>query len=277
MTSGPDGSVALAVPLSLASLEVLAALVLLATLPALATEGGTQPRETAVVAAASDLQPVFFELAAAFREARPGLDVTPTFGSSGNCHAQIRNGAPFDVFLSADVAYPASLVALGLADGPVFPYASGRLALVVPSTAPRPLDPPGLRLLLDAALGKVSIANPAHAPYGRAAEAALAKAGLLETLRPRLVLGENVSQAAQFVETAAAGAGIVALPLALAAERAGRLRHLALAPDAHPPFVQGGIVLGTARRRAAARAFRDFLATPEARAILARHGFDPPP
>lgn len=242
-----------------------------------ASEPESRAGVTVAVAAAADLQTVFAELREAFHAANPDVDARPTFGSSGGFHAQIRNAAPFDVFLSADTGYPESLRALGLVDGEVFVYASGRLAIVVPASASRPTDPPGIRLLAEPALGRIAIANPAHAPYGRLAESALAKAGLLDAVRARLVLGENVAQAAQFVETGAAGAGLVALPLARAAERAGRLRVAALPRDSHPPLRQGGVVLRAAREPAAARAFRDFLRGPTARAILARHGFDDPP
>lgn len=239
--------------------------------------GGAPARaqgRTLRVAAASDLQFALGAVKAAFAKVQPDIDVAVTYGSSGNFYAQLLNRAPFDLFLSADLAYPRKLVEAGLADGSTeFRYSRGRLVLWVPKGSPIPLEQLGLQALLHPAARKVAIANPRHAPYGRAAEAALAHAGLLEALRPRLVFGENVSQAAQFVQTGAADIGLIALSLAQAPVMAGSGRSWEVPASAHPPLDQGGVVLNHARDRAAALAFRDFLCAPEGVAILQRYGF----
>ena len=146
-----------------------------------------------------------------------GHDVALTFGSSGNLTTQIRNGAPFDVFFSADEEYPKQLIAEGLADpNDLYRYAVGRLVLWVPNDSPLDLEKLGMRALLDTTIKKIAIANPQHAPYGRAAEAALRHDGIYDQIAAELVLGENVSQAAQFVESGNAQAGLIALSHALA-------------------------------------------------------------
>ncbi|HEX4845423.1 MAG TPA: molybdate ABC transporter substrate-binding protein [Geothrix sp.] len=226
------------------------------------------------IAAAADLQFALPDLKAAFEKRHPGTSVTITYGSSGNFCTQLLNRAPFDLFLSADLAYPAKLVAAGAAEGAsVFRYGRGRLALWVPKDSPIPVEQLGMRALLHPAARRVAIANPRHAPYGRAAEAALAKAGLLEAVRPRLVFGENAGQAAQFVQTGAADIGLLALALAKAPALAASGRHWEVPQDAHPPLEQAGVVLNHAGNRAAALAFRDLMRSPEGMEILRRHGF----
>lgn len=226
------------------------------------------------IAAASDLQFALAEVKVAFAKVQPGLEVAVTYGSSGNFYAQLLNKAPFDLFLSADLEYPRKLVAAGLADGATeFIYSRGHLVLWVPKGSPIPLEQLGLQALLHPAARKVAIANPRHAPYGRAAEALLASQGLLEAVRPRLVFGENVGQAAQFVQTGAADIGLIALSLAKAPVMAGSGRLWEVPASAHPPLDQGGVVLNQARDRAAALAFRDFLRSPAGVAILQRFGF----
>ena len=152
--------------------------------------------------------------------------------------------APFDLFLSADLSYPKKLVAAGVADGATeFLYSRGYLVLWVPKASPIPVEQLGMKALLHPAAKKVAIANPRVAPYGRAAEAALAKLGMLEALQPRLVFGENIAQTAQFVQTGAADIGILALSLAKAPVMAAAGRFWALPEDAHPPLDQGGVIL----------------------------------
>lgn len=225
------------------------------------------------VAAASDLQFAFQDLAAAFRARRPDLRLTASFGSSGNVFAQLQNGAPFDVFLSADVEYARRLHASGLVEGDVFVYAVGRLALWVPAGSPLDLSR-GLHALRAPSVRRIALANPRHAPYGRAAEAALRGAGLYEQLQPRLVYGENVAQAASFVQSGAADAGLFAWSLALAPALAEG-RRFEIPQRLHPPLEQGGVVLKRARDPQAARALRDFLLGAEGQAVLARWGFLP--
>jgi len=227
------------------------------------------------VAAAADLQFAFPELAAQF-EKQSGVKLAVTFGSSGNFFAQIQNGAPFDLFLSADSSYPQRLLENGFAEpGTLQTYAYGRIVLWLPQDSP--LDPSknGLRTLLDSSIQKIAIANPEHAPYGRAAVAALQKAGLYEQLKNKLVLGENISQAAQFAQSGSAQAGIVALSLALSpAMRTGK--RWEIPADMYPPLQQGVVVVKASRNKDAARAFITFLQTDAARAILERNGFSVP-
>ncbi len=232
------------------------------------------PREVRI-AAAADLNFALEEVAAAFRRERPALGVSVTYGSSGNFFAQIENGAPFDLFLSADTAYPRTLEEAGFVSGKVFFYATGRLALCVPASSRLPIQKEGLKALGAPALRTIAIANPRHAPYGRAAEEAMRGAGVLDTLRERLVLGENVSQAAQFVQSGAADAGLVALSLALSPAMARACRCVPVPAELHSPLLQGGAILKGARDPAGAREFRDLLIGPEGRAILSRHGFEP--
>lgn len=228
------------------------------------------------VAAAADLKFVLEEVAATFRKAHPGVALVITYGSSGNLFAQIESGAPFDLFLSADIDDPRRLEAAGLVSGGVFSYATGRLALCVPASSPLPIEKKGLASLLSPGLRKLAIANPRHAPYGRAAEEAMKSAGVLDAVRSRLVLGENVSQAAQFVQSGAADAGLVALSLALSPAMAAACRCSPVPAESHSRLVQGGAVLKGARDSGAARAFRDSLLGPGGRATFARNGFEEP-
>lgn len=229
--------------------------------------------DAVAVAAASDLQYALEEIAQAFRAEHPGADLRITYGSSGNFVAQIASGAPFDVFLSADAAYAERIVDAGLAEpGDLFAYALGRLALWVPPGSGLDIGKLGLRALLDHSVSRVAIANPAHAPYGRAAQAALRSAGIQAEVAPKLVLGENAAQAAQFAASGAAQAGLIPLSLALAPPMQ-KGRHVEVPGEAYPALVQKGLVL---RRAAGSRLARDlaaFLRGPAAVAILQRHGF----
>ena len=246
---------------------------LLLVLP-LATALGAAPPRRLAVAAAADLQVALAEARTAFARSHPDVEVGLTFGASGTLHAQLLNRAPFDLFLSADLGYPQRLVEAGAADGStLWTYGRGHLVVWVPKDSPIPVETLGLAAVLHPAARRVALANPRHAPYGRAAEAALAQAGLLEQVRPRLVFGENVSQTAQFVQSGAADVGLIALSLAQAPALAAAGRWWALPAGAHPPLDQGGVVLTHARDRAAALAFRDFLRSPEGLALLRRHGF----
>ncbi|HEY7285573.1 MAG TPA: molybdate ABC transporter substrate-binding protein [Vicinamibacterales bacterium] len=224
------------------------------------------------IAAASDLQFAMPALAAQF-EKQTGSKVSVTFGSSGNFFTQIRNGAPFDVFMSADVNYPRQLEAAGLVDrGTVAIYAVGRIVLWTRTDRGLDLNR-GLALLGDAAISRVSIANPAHAPYGRAAVAAMEHAGVYAAVRGKLVFGENVSQAAQFAQTGNADAAIVALSLAVAPAMKEAGRYYDIPASFYPPIEQGAAVIGGSAQKALAERFIGFLGQPEAVAILESYGF----
>ena len=222
------------------------------------------------VAAAADLRYAMDELSRVFERTHTDARLSVTYGSSGTFFAQLQNGAPFDVFLSADVDYPTQLAARGLTLDPPFEYGRGRLVLWVAEGSAVNVEQRGLRALTDPSVARVAMANPAHAPYGRAAQAALREAGLAEAVAPKLVLGENVSQALQFAQTRAADAALVALSLVRAPQAKGRF--VELPPASYPPIVQGGVVMRQTSVAAAARAFAAFLITREGNAILARYG-----
>jgi molybdate transport system substrate-binding protein len=225
-----------------------------------------QPRKVAV-AAAADLKFAMEEVSLDFERAHPGVELQASFGSSGNFYAQIHNGAPFDVFLSADVAYPRKLLGegIGKADS-LFVYGVGRIVAWVPAASA--LDPASA--LGDAGVKHIAIANPQHAPYGRAAEAALRSMGSYDKLQPKLVLGEDIAQTFEFVESGAADVGIVALSLALAPAARDKGRYWEIPLDAYPRIEQGGLLL---KESADARALRAFLMSDGGRGILKRYGF----
>jgi molybdate transport system substrate-binding protein len=234
---------------------------------------GSASAQKPVVAAASDLSFALTDVAERFTK-ETGQQVELVFGSSGTLARQIRDGGPFDLFLSADESFVEHLASAGLTRDSGALYALGRIVLFAPTGSPmRPDDGlAGLRRLLAAGrVTRFAIANPQHAPYGRAAEAALRKAGLWADLEPRLVLGDNVSQAAQFATTGNAVGGIIAYSLALAPTLADR-GTFALIPDAdHPPLRQRMVVLK--RGGPAAGRFYEYLQSASARAILQRFGF----
>lgn len=238
--------------------------------------GGVRAADVPNVAAASDLQFALADLAVAFKDAT-GDDLRLSFGSSGNFRRQIADGAPFELFLSADAAYADALVREQRTVGDGVVYAIGRLALVVGNGSPVRPDPQ-LRdvaaALADGRLRKLAIANPDHAPYGRAARQALMRAGLWTAIEPHVVLGENVSQAAQFAVTGAADAAIVAYSLVHAPGMEARGRYALLPATDHDPLVQKMVLLKHAG--ATARAFYAFLQQPQARAIFNRYGFEVP-
>ncbi len=222
------------------------------------------------IAAAADLQFALEGISGAFRAAHPDVDVQVAYGSSGNFYAQIRNRAPFDVFLSADVEYPRKLAQEGIgARDSLFVYAVGRIVVWVPAASP--LDP--ATALRAASVRHVAIANPQHAPYGRAAEAALRSLGVYDSVVGKLVLGENVAQTLEFVQSGAADVGIVALSLALAPPVRGQGRYWEVPPEAYPKIEQSGLILKDSK---AAREFRSFLLAAGGRRILKEFGFSLP-
>ncbi len=225
------------------------------------------------IAAAADLKFVMGELTDKF-EKRTGTKVNVTFGSSGNFFSQMQNGAPFDLFFSADIEYPKKLEAAGLAEqGTLYEYAIGRIVIWTPADAKVDVTKQGWKTLLDAGVEKIAIANPEHAPYGRAAVAALQNAGIYESVKAKLVYGENISQAAQFVQSGNAQAGIVALSLAVSpAMRDGKSWEIPA--EMHPALEQGAIILKDAKNKDAAHAFLEFVKSMKGRATLAEYGFE---
>jgi molybdate transport system substrate-binding protein len=228
--------------------------------------------EAVSIAAASDLVFCLEELNREFTNSHPGATLKTSSGSSGNFFAQIQNGAPFDVFLSADMSYPKELIKAGAAEeSTLFRYAVGRLALWTVKTNLALTN--GLLALRDPAVRRIAIANPEHAPYGRAARDALRHAGLWEALQPRLVLGENISQTAQFVQTGNADAGIVALSLVLSPRLANVGRWVQVPPDTYPPLEQGAVLTRRGKDNKAAQAYLKFLQSGLGREIFDRYGF----
>ena len=237
--------------------------VLLAIIPARAAEIS--------VAAAADLKFAMADLSAQF-EKQTGNKVNVTYGSSGNFFSQLQNGAPFDLFFSADVDYAQRLESAGLAEpGSLYRYAVGNLALWAPADSRLDLAA-GWKVLLDDRVQKIAIANPDHAPYGRAAVAAMQKAGVYEQVKSKLVFGDNISQAAQFAQSGNAQVGIVALSLAISpGMRDGK--RWDIPQDMHPPIEQAVVLMKNAKNKEVALAFLDFVKTEKARATLAKYGF----
>ncbi len=227
------------------------------------------------VAAAADLKFAMEELSADF-ETKTGTRVDVTYGSSGNSFAQIQSGAPFDVFFSADMEYPKKLEAAGFTEpGTLYEYALGRIVIWAPASTEVEVAKKGWNVLLDDRVQKIAIANPALAPYGRAAVSALQKAGIYEKVKSKLVYGENISQAAQFVQSGNAQAGIVALSLALApGMKEGKMWEIPA--EMYSPIEQGAVVLKTAKNKAAALAFLNLVKSAAGRKILDKHGFAVP-
>ena len=233
--------------------------------------------DTPNVAAASDLQLVLSDAARAFK-ITTGRDVRLVMGSSGQFARQIQAGAPFELFLSADESFVELLAKAGRTEDAGVLYAIGVLALVVPLQSKIELDAnlAGLgRSIAAGTVRRLAIANPEHAPYGRAARAALQTRGLWASIEPRLVLGESVSQASQFLTTGAVDAAIVSLALLYGPALAGKSRHAIVAPNLYPPLRQRMVLVKGAG--ATARDFYVFLQSDAARALFDRYGFGRPP
>ena len=243
----------------------------------LAASGATlAAAQQITVAAAADLNYTLTELAQRF-ERTTGNKVTLSFGASGNLYSQIANGAPFDLFFSADEEYPKQLVAAGIAEASsVKTYAVGHLVLWVPSSSQ--LDPAKLHMstLTQPSVKRIAIANPQHAPYGRAAMAAIDHYGLTGKLAGKLVFGENVSQAAQFVQSRNAQAGLIALSLAMSPVMRSAGKYWELPADAYPEFRQAAVIISSSRQKKAAAAFLDFVLSPEGAMVFKQFGLNPP-
>src|ERR1700691_5587321 len=228
------------------------------------------------VAAAADLSSALQEVAANF-EKRTGVAVKLSFGASGALTQQIQNGAPFDVFFSADMDYPKQLIAGAQAESAsLYRYAVGRLVLWVPKDAPLDVEHKAIDVLLDPSVKKIAIANPQHAPYGRAAVAALKHYGLYEKLSERLVLGENVSQAAQFAESGNAQGGFVALAHAVAPAMRGKGKYWLVPAEAYPPLDQSVVAISHSAHAREAASFLEYIKTAEATVVLRRYDFNLP-
>lgn len=226
------------------------------------------------LAVASSVQFAMEDLIREYHAAHPGVTVTATYGSSGNFFAQIQNQAPIDIFFAADMDYPEKLVKAGLVlDGKVSPYAVGGLVLWVPQASPLDVGKLGIQALADPAVQKIAIANPKLAPYGAAAVAAMNSLKIYAQAEHKLVLGDNITQTAQFVESGAADIGFLALSHAVSARMKDKGRYWEVPADAFPAIEQGLVILGNTPDAAAATAFREFILGDTAARVLQRHGF----
>ncbi len=227
------------------------------------------------VAAAADLQPAMQDMAARF-EKETGNTVKLIYGSSGNFFQQIQNGAPFDIFFSANLDYPRRLEAAGLtAPGSYYPYAKGKIVIWVPKDSTIDLSS-GMQALLAASVKKVAIANPQHAPYGQAAVAAMRKQNVYDRLKDKLVLGENISQTASFVVSGSVDAGIIALSLVLSPNMKDKGHYVAIPDGDYPPIEQACVILGRSKNKETAVQFLSFLRTAAGAELLRRYGFEVP-
>jgi len=225
------------------------------------------------VAAAADLSAALQEVAANYQK-RSGVAVKLSFGASGALTQQIQNGAPFDVFFSADMDYPRQLIAGGQAESStLYRYAVGQLVLWVRKDSPLDVEHSGIQVLLDPSVKKIAVANPQHAPYGRAAISTLKHYDLYQKVAGRLVLGENVSQAAQFVESGNAQAGFVALAHAMAPAMRGKGKYWIVPADAYPMLAQGAVLISRSAHRQDAAAFLEYMKSAEVAAVVQRYGF----
>jgi len=228
-----------------------------------------------VVAAAADLSSVFPQVVAQF-EKETGRKVKINFGSSGQFLLQIENGAPFDVFFSADVQYPQRLEAEGLTQpGTIYKYAVGKLVLYVPNNSSLNLSQ-GLRALQSPQAKRIAIANPQHAPYGRAAVESLKKEGLYDSLQSKFVMGENISQTAQFVQSGNADAGILALSLVLSPQMKNAGHYVEIPASDYAPLEQAAVILKSSKDKTTAALFLDFIRKPEIVSLLSQYGFTLP-
>jgi molybdate transport system substrate-binding protein len=232
-------------------------------------------RRTLTIAAASDLQAALPDVIRRF-ERDANTKVTVSFGSSGNFFAQIQNGAPFDVYFSADIDYPKQLVASGLADGAsLYQYATGRLVLWTRKDSGIDVTR-GLESLTDARVRRIAIANPKFAPYGRAAEAALRHDKIYDAVRSKLVMGDNISQTAQLVDSGNADVGLIALSLALGTTMRASGTYAEIPVAAHPPIDQALVIVSASKNKALAREFLAYVRRPEIGELLHGFGFTAP-
>jgi len=231
-----------------------------------------QDRKVVRVAAAADLKFAMDELSKEF-ESKTGTRVDVTSDSSGNFFAQIQSGAPFDIFFSADKEYPKKLEATGLVEpGTLCEYARGQIVIWMPASTKVDVVKQGWNALLDVRVQKIAVANPELAPYGRAAVSALQKAGIYKQVKTKLVYGENISQAAQFVQSGNAQAGIIARSLAISS---GMKEGAAweIPAEMHPPIEQVAVVLKNAKNKTEAIAFLNFVKGAAGREVLRKFGF----
>ena len=230
----------------------------------------TAHAEKITIAAAADLKFAMDEIITGFNKSHPGNDIEPVYGSSGKFHTQIQQGAPYDLFFSADIAYPRELVKQGMAASEVKPYAVGRIVLWSNSMDATKMT---MASLTDPKITRIAIANPKHAPYGKRAEEALRAAGLWDKVQSKLVFGENIAHTTQFVQTGNAQVGIIALSLAVNPELAKKGGFYLIPDSLHNPLEQGFIITKLGANKALAKLFGDYMGSKQVRSIMTKYGF----
>lgn len=224
------------------------------------------------VAAAADLQFAMQDVAARFQK-ETGKSVHLTYGSSGNFFQQLQNGAPFDMFFSANLDYAKRLQGAGLTEpGSYYQYATGKIVIWVRNDSKLDLSS-GMQVLLNPLITKIAVANPLHAPYGQAAVAAMRQENIYEKVKGKLVLGENISQTASFAISGSADVGIVALSLALSPNMKDKGRYIEVPADDYPPIAQACVILSSSKKKETARQFLSFIKTPAIADVLRSYGF----
>lgn len=226
--------------------------------------------EHVTIAAAADLKFAMDEIVTHFEQTHPAEHLQVIYGSSGKFHTQIQQGAPYDLYFSADISFPRQLAEAGFAASAVKPYALGRIVLW---SADIDASQMTLSSLTDPAIRRVAIANPKHAPYGKRAEEALKASGLWEKVEPKLVYGENIAHTAQFVQSGNAQVGIIALSLAVNPELAKQGGYWLIPDSLHEPLEQGFIITKRAADNPVAKAFANYMDSPPARTVMTKYGF----
>lgn len=231
---------------------------------------GAAQAEKLTIAAAADLKFAMDEIVAHFKAENPQEQIEVIYGSSGKFHAQIRQGAPYDLYFSADIAFAEQLLQADHAASEVIPYALGRLVLWSSN-----LDATKLTLasLTDPKITRIAIANPKHAPYGKRAEEALRASKVWDKVERKLVYGENIAHAAQFVQTGNAQVGIIALALVLNPSLADKGGYYLIPEHLHAPLEQGFIITKRAAGNASAKRFADYMKSPASRITMTKYGF----
>jgi molybdate transport system substrate-binding protein len=230
----------------------------------------TAHAEKLIIAAAADLKFAMDEIVAGFRNGQTGREVEVVYGSSGKFNTQIQQGAPYDLFFSADINFPRELARQGLVSSDVKPYAVGRIVLWSASMDASKMS---LATLADPKITRIAIANPKHAPYGKRAEEALRAAGLWDKVQAKLVFGENISQAAQFVQSGSAQVGIIALSLVINSELAKRGGYFLIPDNLHNQLEQGFVITRPGANKPLARKFAEYMGAKQARSVMTKYGF----
>lgn len=226
--------------------------------------------EKITIAAAADLKFAMDEIVVEFKKSNPSDDVEVIYGSSGKFHTQIQQNAPYDLYFSADIAFPRELAKSGFAASEVRPYAFGRIVLW---SATHDASKMTLASLTDAQISRIAIANPKHAPYGKRAQEALESVGLWDKLQSKFVYGENIAHTAQFAETGNAQVGIIALALAVNPQLAKKGGYWLIPDNLHEALEQGFIITKRAQQNKLAKQFADYMASKPARTVMVKYGF----